>query len=90
MVWYSHLLKNFPQFVVIHNLFVIPWLLQGRNDGFIVGSVGLVSKKKDTSFFFHNCMVISSLCVKGNFRKPEDLLTQRQVTVLNKVGSLSL
>ena len=39
MVWYSHLLKNFPQFVVIHT----------------VKGFGIVSKAKVDVFLEHSC-----------------------------------
>lgn len=47
-------------------------------------------QKRKILDFFHDCMEISSFCFKGNFRKPENLLTQRGVIVLDKVGTLSL
>ena len=50
MVWYSHLLKNFPQFIVIH----------------IVGGFGIVSKAEidvflELSCFFNDPADIGSL-----------------------------
>ena len=39
MVWYSHLLKNFPQFVVIH----------------IVKGFGIVNKAEVDVFLEHSC-----------------------------------
>ena len=40
MVWYSHLLKNFPQFIVIH----------------IVKSFGIVNKTEIDVFLEHSCL----------------------------------
>ena len=40
MVWYSHLLKNFPQFIVIH----------------IVKGFGIVNKTEIDVFLEHSCL----------------------------------
>ena len=55
MVWYSHLLKNFPQFVVIH----------------IVKGFGIVNKAEVDVFFelssiFDNLMDVGNL-ISGSF-----------------------
>ena len=43
MVWYSHLFKNFPQFVVIHT----------------VKGFGIVNKAEVDFFFFWNSLAFS-------------------------------
>ena len=55
MVWYSHFLKNFPQFVVIH----------------IVKGLGVVSKAEvnvflELSCFFNDAVVVGNL-ISGSF-----------------------
>ena len=36
MVWYSHLLKNFPQFIVIHTVKGFSILSEAEVDGFLL------------------------------------------------------
>ena len=50
MVWYSHLLKNFPQFVVIHTV-----------KGFGVASKAEVGVFLELSCFFDDPMDVGSL-----------------------------
>ena len=50
MVWYSHLLKNFPQFVVIHTV-----------KGFDVVNKAEVDAFLELSCFFYNPMDVGSL-----------------------------
>ena len=56
MVWYSHLLKNFPQFVVIHTV----------KDFGIVKDFGVVNEAEvdvflELSCFFHGPVDVGSL-----------------------------
>ena len=55
MVGYSHLLKNFPEFVVIHTL-----------KGFSVVSEAVVDVFLELSCFFYNPMDVDSL-ISGSF-----------------------
>ena len=50
MVWYSHLLKNFPQFVVIHLV-----------KGFSIVSEAEADVFLELSSFFYDPMVVSNL-----------------------------
>ena len=50
MVWHSHLLKNFPQFVVIHTL-----------KGFSIVNEAEVDFFLELSCFFYNPTVVSNL-----------------------------
>ena len=50
MVWYSHLFKNFPQFVVIHTV-----------KGFRVVNEAEVDVFLEFSFFLHDLMNIGNL-----------------------------
>ena len=76
MVWYSHLLKNFPQFVMIH----------------IVKGFGLVSKAEVIVFMelscFFNDPVDSGSLVSGSsaFSKPGLNICRFSVHILLKPG----
>ena len=61
MVWYSHLLKNFPQFVVIHMV-----------KGFGVVNKAEVDVFLELSFFFHDTKDVGNL-ISGSsaFFKPD-------------------
>ena len=76
MVWYSHLLKNFPQFVVIH----------------IVKGFGIVNKTEvdvflELSCFFDDLMDVSNLIsVSFVFSKSSLNILRCMVHVLLKAG----
>ena len=76
MVWYSHLLKNFPQFVVIH----------------IVKGFGIVNKAEidvflDFSCFFHDPADVGNLIsVSSTFSKASLNIWKFTVHVLLKPG----
>ena len=76
MVWYSHLLKNFPQFLVIH----------------IVKGFGIVNKAEIDVFlellcFFHHPMDVGNL-ISGSsaFSKPRLNIWKFMVHLLLKPG----
>ena len=50
MVWYSHLFKNFPQFVVIHTV-----------EGFSIVSEAVINVFLEFSFFFYDPMDVGNL-----------------------------
>ena len=50
MVWYSHLLKNFPQFIVIHTV-----------KGFGIVNKAEVDVFLDLSCFFHDSAAVGNL-----------------------------
>ena len=50
MIWYSHLIKNFPQFVVIHTV-----------KGFSVVDEAEVDVFLEISFFFYDPMDVGNL-----------------------------
>ena len=50
MVWYSHLLENFPQFVVLHIV-----------KGFSIVSEAEVDAFQEFSCFFYDTMVVGNL-----------------------------
>ena len=76
MVWYSHLLKNFAQFVVIYT----------------VKSFGVVNKTEVDVFleffcFFYDPMVVANLiCVSSAFSKSNLYIWQFSVHILLKPG----
>ena len=76
MVWYSHLLKNFPQFVVIHT----------------VKGFGIVNKTEvdvflDLSCFFNDAMDVSNLISASSvFSKSSLNICKFMVHVLLKPG----
>ena len=76
MVWYSHLLKNFPQFVVIHT-----------DKGF-----GIVSKAEadvflELSCFFHDPVDVGDLITGSSaFSKPNLNIRKFTVHILLKHG----
>ena len=55
MVWYSHLLKNFPQFVVIHTVKGFGMVNKAEVDVFL-----------ELSCFFHDPMDVGNL-ISGSF-----------------------
>ena len=76
MVWYSHLLKNFPQFVVIHIV-----------EGFDVVSKAEVDVFLKLSCFFNDLMVVGNL-ISGSsaFCKSSLNIWQFSVHVLLKLA----
>ena len=69
MVWYSHFLKNFPQFVVIHT----------------VKGIGVVSKAEvdvflELSCFFHDSADVGNL-ISGSFAFSKTSLNNWKFTV---------
>ena len=76
MVWYSHLLKNFPQFVVIHTV-----------KGFGVVNKAEVDIFLELSCFFDDPMDVGNL-ISGSsgFSKPSLNIWKFMVHVLLKPG----
>ena len=75
MVWYSHLLKNFPQFVVIHT----------------VKAIGIVNKAEvdiflELSCFFEDPADIGNLISSSAFSKSSLNIWKFMVHVLLKLG----
>ena len=69
MIWYSHLLKNFAQFVV----------------NYMVKGIGVINKAKvdvflDFSFFFNDPVDVASV-VSGSFAFPKSYLSIWKFTV---------
>ena len=60
MVWYSHLLKNFPQFVVIHTIKGFSIVNEAEVDGFLEFS----------SFFYDPTDVGNLISGSSAFSKP--------------------
>ena len=58
MVWYSHVFKNFPQFVVVHTV-----------KGFGVVNKAEIDVFLELSCFFYDPTAIGNL-ISGNFRSP--------------------
>ena len=63
MVWYSHLLKNFPQFVVIHTV-----------NGFSVVSEAVVGVFLEFSCFFYDPTDAGNLMITGSFASSKSRL----------------
>ena len=76
MVWYSHLLKNFPQFVVIHTV-----------KGFGIADKAEVDVSLALSCFFHDTMDVGNL-ISGSsaFSKSSWHIWNFTVHVLLKPG----
>ena len=78
MVWYSHLLKNFPHFVVIHTV-----------KGFSVVSEATVDVFLEFSCFFYDLMDVGSInLISGSsaFSKTSLNIWKFTVPVLLKLG----
>ena len=76
MVWYSHLLKNFPQFVVIHTV-----------KGFGVVNKAEVDVFLELSFFFDDSTDVGNLIsVSSAFCKSSFNIWKFMVHVLLKSG----
>ena len=74
MVWYFHLLKNFPQFVVIHTV-----------KGFSILSVAEVDVFLDLSCFLYDSKVVdNSISVSSAFSKSSLNIWEFTVHVLLK------
>ena len=69
MVWYSHLFKNFPQFVVIHTV-----------SGFGVVNKAEVDVFLELSYFFDDPMDVGSL-ISGSFAFSKSSLNICKFTV---------
>ena len=69
MVWYSHLLKNFPQFIVIHTV-----------KGFGVVNKAEVAFFLELSCFFDDPMVVGNL-ISGSSAFSKTSLNIREFTV---------
>ena len=63
MVWYSHLLKNFPQFIVIHTVKVFGIVNKAKVDVFL-----------ELSSFFDDPMDVSNL-ISGSSAFSKNILT---------------
>ena len=76
MVWYSHLFKNFPQFVVIHTV-----------KGFHVGNKAEVDIFLELSCFFYDPMDVGNL-ISGSsaFSKSNLNIWKFSIHVLLKPG----
>ena len=76
MVWYSHLLKNFPQFVVIHTV-----------KGFSVGNEEEVDVFMEFSCFFNDPADVGNLIsVSSAFSKSTLNIWKSMIHVLLKPG----
>ena len=69
MVWYSHLLKNFPQFVVIHTVKAFSIVNEAEVDNFL-----------EFSCFFYDPLDVSNL-ISGSFAFSKTSLNNRKLTV---------
>ena len=69
MVWYSHLLKNFPQFVVIHTV-----------KGFGMVNKAVVDVFLELSCFFHDPVDVGNL-ISGSSAFSKTSLNIREFTV---------
>ena len=76
MVWYSHLLKNFPQFVLIHTV-----------KGFSIVNEAEVGVFLEFSCFFYDPVDVGNLiCGSSAFSKPSLNIWKFKVHVLLKPG----
>ena len=76
MVWYSHLLKNFPQFVVIHTV-----------KGFGIVNKAEIDVFLELSFFFHDAVDVGNLIsVSSAFSKTSLNIWKFMVHILLKPG----
>ena len=76
MVWYSHLFKNFPQFVVIHVV-----------KGFSVVNEGEVDVFLEFACFFYDPMDVGNLIYGSSaFQKSNLIISKFSVHVLLKPG----
>ena len=69
MVWHSHFLKNFPQFVVIHTI-----------KGFGIVNRAKVDVFLDLSYFFNDPMVFGNF-ISGSFAFSKSSLNISKFTV---------
>jgi len=76
VVWYSHLLKNFPQFVLIHTV-----------KGFSILNEAEVGVFLEFSCFFYDPVDVGNLiCGSSAFSKPSLNIWKFKVHVLLKPG----
>ena len=76
MVWYSHLLKNFPQFVVIHTVKGFGIVNEAKVDAFL-----------EFSFFFYDPTDVGNLISSSSaFSKTSLNIREFTVHVLLKPG----
>jgi len=69
VVWYSHLLKNFPQFIVIHTF-----------KGFGIGNKAEIDVFLELSFFFNDPVDVGNL-ISGSSALSKTSLNIRKFTV---------
>ena len=69
MVWYSHLLKNFPQFIVIHTV-----------KGFGIDNKAEIDVFLELSCFFHDPATVGNL-ISGSSAFSKTSLNIREFTV---------
>ena len=76
MVWYSHLLKNFPEFIVIHTI-----------KGFGIVNKAEIDVFLELSYFFHDPVDVGNL-ISGSsaFSKTSLNIGKFSVHVLQKPG----
>ena len=75
MVWYSHHLKNFPQFVVIHTIKVFSIVIEAKVDVFL-----------EFSCFFYDPTDVGNLISDSSvFSKPSLYIWKISVHVLLKI-----
>ena len=76
MVWYSHLLKNFPQFIVIHTV-----------KGFVIVNKAEIDVFLELSCFFHDPADVGNLIASSSaFLKTSLNIREFTVHVLLKPG----
>ena len=75
MVWHSHLLKNFPQFVVIHTVKGFDLVNKAEVDGFL-----------EISCFFNDPVDVSNLISGSAFSKSSLNIWKFMVHVLLRPG----
>ena len=69
MVWYSHLLKNFPEFIVIHTI-----------KGFGIVNKAEIDVFLELSYFFHDPVDVGNL-ISGSSAFSKASLNIREFTV---------
>ena len=70
MVWYSHLLKNFPQFIVIHTA-----------KGFGIVNKAEIDAFLELSYFFHDPADVGNLTI-DNVLKSRDITLPTKVRIV--------
>ena len=86
MVWYSHLLKNFPQFDVIHTVKALAFVNKE-----VIVSKAEVNVFLELSCFFHDSVDVGNL-ISGSSAYGEALYSQQkqdqELTVAQTMNSL--